>query len=158
MVTDRPPGCETNVVVWDAANGAAKAAVTAGNLESIGFSANGSVMYTTHGQRFDSGPEWMNAASIVRVWDVDTGEERFADPFRSSESLTTAALSPDGNLLAMLSGNVAATWAVGARLLQTAVAAATTVCLTPEFRRQNLGESDAEAQRAYAACEHGPGR
>ena len=150
--------CGTNVVVWYTANGAEKATVTAGHLGTIGFSANGGAMFTTHRERYDSAPEWQNAREVVRVWDVDTGEERFAEPIRSLDAITTTALSPDGNLLVTASGNMVSTWAVGARLLQTAVAAATTVCLTPEFRRQNLDESDAEARRAYAACEHGHGR
>jgi hypothetical protein len=94
----------------------------------------------------------------VRVWDVDTGEERFADAFRTVESLTNAALSPDGIRLVTASGNTASTWAVGGELLDSILAAATTVCLKPEFRRQNLGESAADAVRAYEACERKHGR
>jgi len=43
-------------------------------------------------------------------------------------------------------------------LCSQALAAATTVCLPADFRRQNLGESDDEARRAYDAWEQKHGR
>jgi hypothetical protein len=115
-------------------------------------------MFTTESRPSQPGAGWLDAQAIVRVWDVDTGEERFAEFFRSAESVRSAALSPDGNRLVTASGNTASTWAVGGELLQAALAAATTVCLKPEFRGQNLGESAADAMRAYQACERTHGR
>ena len=70
----------------------------------------------------------------------------------------TATFSSDGRLLVTASGNRALIWAVAGELLQSTIAAATTVCLKPEFRRQNLGESATEARRKYEACERKHGR
>jgi WD40 repeat protein len=100
----------------------------------------------------------MHAETLVQVWDTDTGEERFPEPLRSDEPLRTAAFSPDGKFLVTTSGNTALMWAVSGELLQSAIAAATTVCLRPEFRWQNLGESAAEAREKYQACERKHGR
>ncbi len=144
-------GCESKVMVWDVATGVARSSVSTA-AESIGFSENGKVMFA-----IEDGTAPAEQAA-VRLWDVDTGEERFADPFRSREQVRVAALSADGARLVTAAGTLASTWGVGGGLLQSALAAATTVCLTPEFRRQNLGESDAEALRGYETCESKHGR
>ena len=75
------------------------------------------------------------------------------------------ALQPDretvADFLELLQRNAALQGAdlVGfGRVLQSTIAAATTVCLKPEFRRQNLGESATEARRKYEACERKHGR
>ena len=150
--------CPSKLMVWEVATGAARSSMNTTGVESVGFSQDGKVAFTSARHTYRSGPEWLDAQELVRVWDVDTGEERFADPFRSRELVTSAALSPDGARLLTASGPTVFTWAVGGVALQSALAAATTVCLPPDFRRQNLGESDDEARRAYDACERKHGR
>ena len=58
----------------------ARSSVGTAAAESIGFSENGKAMFTTESRPIDPVPAWLDAQAIVRVWDVDTGEERFADP------------------------------------------------------------------------------
>jgi WD40 repeat protein len=91
----------------------------------------------------------------VQVWEAKTGS---AQHTFSHGVVRTATFSPDGRFLVTTSGNTALIWSVSGALLQSAIAAATTVCLKPEFRRQNLGESATEARRKYEACERKHGR
>jgi WD40 repeat protein len=94
----------------------------------------------------------------AKVWDLETGEELFAEPLRGDKNTRNFTLSPDGRFVVATSGNSVLVWGVSGQHLQSAIAAATTVCLSPEFRRQNLGESDAEAHENWKACEHKYGR
>ena len=143
--------CESKVMVWEVATGAAKATVST-EAASIGFSRNAKSLFTTtNSSRLTEQP-------VVRVWDVDTGDERFTDPIASNGNVRTAALSPDGTRLVVVSGPRVAMWAVGGGMLQSVLAAATTVCLSAEFRQQNLGESAAVAMQAFEACERKHGR
>jgi WD40 repeat protein len=144
--------CEPKAIAWDVATGAARSSIRLPNAESIGFSGDGRVMYEVV-REFKPRPR-----HGLRIWDLDTGEERFADLFSADGTIRTAAASPDGRRIAMAVGTSVSMWAVGGDLLQAALAASTTVCLAPEFRRQNLGESAAEATRAYEACERRHGR
>ena len=149
--------CGSKVMLWNAATGQERSTMAVVEAASTELSRDGQRMFSVH-HRWGRGEEWQGVESLVRVWDADTGEERFAEPFPSDGSVRTATFSRDGSLLVMASGNRALIWAVAGELLQSAVAAATTVCLQPEFRRQNLGESDAEARRKYEACERKHGR
>jgi WD40 repeat protein len=148
---DFPLDCEAKAMVWDVATGAARSSIPL-QAASIGFSGEGRVMYEV--VRDFEPPQRQG----LRIWDVDTGEQRFADLFSADDTIRAAAASPDGRRIVMAVGTSVSTWAVGGDLLQTALAASTTVCLSPEFRRQNLGESAADATRAYEACERRHGR
>ncbi|HXT23034.1 MAG TPA: hypothetical protein VN923_19960, partial [Thermoanaerobaculia bacterium] len=154
---DRFAGCDAKVVMWDVATGVARATART-NAESIGFSDVGKTMYATERRPLNPKPVWRDSQALVRVGDVDTGEERFADPFRGNEDFRIVALSPDGNRMLTAVGDTASIWAVGAELLQSTLAAATSVCLAPQIRRQNLGESEAQAQQTFEACERKHGR
>ncbi|HXT50528.1 MAG TPA: hypothetical protein VN811_05770, partial [Thermoanaerobaculia bacterium] len=101
---------------------------------------------------------WQDSQQVLRVGDVDTGEERFAAPFRTREHFAVVASSPDGNRLLAAEGDTVSIWAVGAELLQSTLAAATSACLAPQIRRQNLGESETEAHQTFEACERQHGR
>ncbi len=144
--------CEPRVRIWDAVTGAARSSIGVPNPERIGFSDNGRVMFESVGE-FQP-PQRRG----LRIWDVDTGEERFADLIPSDEKLPVAAASPDGRRVVTVAGRRVSAWAVGGDLLQSILAASTTVCLQPDFRRQNLGESAADATRAFEACERRHGR
>jgi hypothetical protein len=93
---------------------------------------------------------------------VETGEERFADLFPdlafADADVHVAVASPDGSRVAVAARGRLSAWAVGGDLLQSILAESTTVCLSPDFRRQNLGESAADARRAFDACERRHGR
>jgi WD40 repeat protein len=149
--------CDPKVILWDIATGEERSTVRL-DAETVGFSPDGKLMFSVQGRGYTPEMQRLRAQAFVRVWDLDTGEERFAEPFESDEPIRTAAFSPDGRLLVTASGNSALMWAIGGDLLQSAIAAATSVCLKPEFRRQNLGESDRDARRKYEACEHKHGR
>ena len=138
--------CDPKVMVWDVRTGREHTTMGVEGAEPVGFSRNGKLMFSAHNRRGKFGVQWMHAETLVQVWDVDTGEERFPEPLRSDDPLITT------------SGNTALIWSVSGELLQSAIAAATTVCLKPEFRRQNLGESATEARRKYEACERKHGR
>ena len=142
-------GCP--VMVWDAATGAPRSSIATGEAHSIGFSENATVLFGTESSGFSGAPPG------VRVWDLDTGEERFQLPL-PSEGVRSVAVSPDGRRIAIAADTGLSAWAIGGDLLQSILAASTTVCLQPEFRRQNLGESAADATRAYDACERRHGR
>ena len=150
--------CDPKVTLWDVVTGEERATVGLEHAEAVGFSTNGKLMFSVEGRGHRPEMQQLRAESLVRVWDLDTGEERFAEPFLSNERVTTATFSLDGRLLVTASGNSALIWAVAGELLQSAIAAATTVCLKPEFRWQNLGESATEARRKYEACERKHGR
>ena len=154
---DRFTGCEAKIMVWDVATGRARSTIRTA-AESIGFSDDGRTMYAAERRSFVSGPEWQGAQAIVHVGDTDVGEERFADPFRGGEGYRVVALSPDGNRLLTATGNTASIYAIGGQLLQERIAAGTSVCLAPQIRRQNLGESEADAQRMFEACQRKHGR
>lgn len=142
--------CESKAMIWDVATGAPRSSIATTSAESIGFSENARVMFDIERS--------LDGRASVRVWDVDMGEERFTNPFQSDERIRAAAASPDGRRVAFASGKAVSTWAVGGDLLQSILAASTTVCLQPEFRRQNLGEAAEKAVRAYDACERRHGR
>jgi WD40 repeat protein len=151
--------CPSKVVVWDLATGAARSSMNVHGTEVLRFSRDGKVMVSRDDDGKRQPPSaFGDAGTALRVWDVDSGEERFADPFRSEDRLPSLALSPDGSRLLAGGGQTASMWSVSGTLLQAALAAATSACLPPEFRRQNLGESEAEARRAFEACEHRHGR
>jgi WD domain, G-beta repeat len=149
--------CDPKAMVWDVATGEERATVRL-DADTVGFSPDGKLMFSVQGRGYSPEMQRLRAQALVRVWDLDTGEERFAEPFESDKPIRTATFSPDGRLLVTASGNSALMWAIGGDLLQSAIAAATSVCLKPEFRRQNLGESDSDARRKYEACEHKHGR
>jgi hypothetical protein len=98
--------------------------------------------------------------TLVRVWDLETAEERFDNPLRSDERMEIIDFSPDSKRLLSKAARTKKVemWAISGDLLQAAVAAATTVCLKPEFRRLYLLESDAEADQNWKACERSHGR
>jgi WD40 repeat protein len=146
--------CGSKVMLWDVATGEERATMGTADVESLGFSADGTLMFTTQILRGEYG----SPSSLVRVWDAETGEAWTVEPFVSQDYVRTPTFSPDATSLLTASGNRAVVWAVGGELLQSAIRAATTACLTPEFRRQNLGESDADARRKYEACERQHGR
>jgi hypothetical protein len=93
----------------------------------------------------------------VRVWDTDTGEQRFAD-LPGAALFNVIIASPDGSRIATAANDKLTVWAVGGDLLKRALEASTTVCLPQAFRRQNLGESATDAARAFEACEGRRGR
>jgi len=140
--------CETKV--WDLETGEEHAALGVRNSRSMGFSQNGKLMFIA---REFSRKQWMPRATVIEVWDVETAEERFAEPFEIDKRAGTIAFSPDGNYLAATAGNSVLIWAISGELLQSAIAAATRVCLSPEFRRHNLAESDVEAHENWKLCE-----
>jgi WD40 repeat protein len=131
--------CRTKV--WDVDSGKERTTLGGVELQSATFSRNGKRMFADG-----------------KVWDVETGDELFAEPLRSQRDVRNFTFSPDGRYVAAKSGNSVYIWGVSGELLQSAIAAATTVCLSPEFRRQNLGESEVEARRKYEACEREHGR
>jgi WD40 repeat protein len=148
--------CEMKV--WDVETGEENAALgfrtpTSFWQDLVGFSQNGKLMFTMFGNNAH-----MHKETLVRVWDLETVEERFDKPFRSDKRLETVDFSPDSERLVIKYGNKVLMLAVSGELLQSAIAAATTVCLKPEFRRQNLGESDARAHENWKACELKYGR
>jgi WD40 repeat protein len=146
--------CGSKVMLWDVATGEERATMGTAEVESLGFSRDGTLMCTIQILRNEYG----SPRSLVHVWDAETGEAWFVEPFEIDGQLRTPTFSPDARHLLTTSGNRAVVWAVAGELLQSAIASATTICLTPEFRRQNFGESDADARRKYEACERHHGR
>ena len=148
--TGGPNDCPRQVVLWDVAAKAVRATINLPGDEQIGFSENGNVMFqvvdTSARQRWQ-----------LRIWDTDTGEQRFAD-LPEGALFQRIAASPDGGRIALSTRDRLSVWAVGGDILKQALEASTTVCLPEEFRRQNLGESAADAARAYEACERRRGR
>ena len=154
---NRFAGCEAKVVMWDVATGVARATART-QAESIGFSDDGRTLYAVERRPTKPKPVWQDSREVLRVGDVDTGEERFAEPFRTREHFPVVASSPDGSRLLAAEGDTVSIWAVGAGLLQSTLAAATSACLAPQIRRQNLGESEVEAHQTFEACERRHGR
>ena len=147
--------CDSKVVLWDVATGQLRASMTVADEGDVKFSHDGRRMFSRHSLRGEIRP---GAVEALSVWDADTGEARFAEAFVSPDHMRGAEFSRDGRLLLTAAGTQVSVWAIAGRELQAALAAAITVCLSSEFRRQNLGETDAEARRKQAACERKHGR
>lgn len=145
-------GCEARVIVWRAASGEAVSTMHIAKADDIQFSADGRRMLSRHSRNVD------HAEERAFVWDVDTGEQRFGEPFVFADDLRAAEFSGDGRFLVTGAGRRVSVWAVGGRELQAALDTATTACLPAEFRRQNLGESEADARRKHEECERRHGR
>jgi WD40 repeat protein len=151
--------CE--VKVWEVETGKAQALIrfsmanSSWRGEGLSVSPNGKLMLMLSGNGAHRHKE-----TLVRVWDLETAEERIDKPFRSGEVLKIIDFSPDSKRLLTIAVHTkkVAMWAISGDLLQAAVAAATTVCLRPEFRRLYLLESDAEADQNWKACERSHGR
>ncbi|MGE0812711.1 MAG: TIR domain-containing protein [Vicinamibacterales bacterium] len=145
-------GCEANVTVWDAATGARRSSMPVSGDRPVGFNGGGTVMWEAMRE--------VEAAQRdgIRTWDVDTGEPRLSEPYWTGTDVRTAAASPDGARVVTAAGPALTMWATGGALLQERLSAVTTACLSPEFRRQNLGESADAASRAHDACERRRGR
>jgi WD40 repeat protein len=156
----RDSGNICEIKVWEVETGKERAVFvfsphTSFQWEHVRFSPNGKLMLT-----LSSNSAHRHEETLVRVWDLETAEERFDKPFRSDKRLKIIDFSPDSKRLLTKAVNAKKVelWAISGDLLQAAVAAATTVCLAPEFRRLNLGESDAEAYKNWKACERRHGR
>jgi len=149
--------CEGRIRLWDVAKRQLHALVGIGAAEDVALSPDGRLVASVE-HRWGWDRIWRNAESRVRVWDADTGQPRFADPFESRERMQTAQFSANGSLLMTVAGAEVALWAVSAERLQALVDAATSVCLKPDFRRQALGESATVAAARFDHCERRHGR
>lgn len=88
----------------------------------------------------------------VRVWTADGSGEPVI--LRGHQApVASAAFSPDGKRV--VTGSEDGTvrlWAIEGRLLQAILRKATTACLDPEFRINDLGEPKDEATATYERC------
>jgi WD40 repeat protein len=150
-------GCDPKVVLWDAASGQPRSLMAvADDARAIEFSQDGRRMLSLHASR---GPQRRaDVVETLSVWDADAGQQRFGEAFASASAMRVAVFSADGRFLLTAAGRQVSLWAIEGRELQAVLAAATTVCLSAEFRRQNLGEAEAEARRKHEACERRHGR
>jgi WD40 repeat protein len=149
--------CPRVAILWNVATGQRYSTMDMTGASAVGFSPSGTLMFSDHrpgGSEFqDDG-----TVSIMRVWNANSGELRFIEPFTSKDNVIAAAFTPDGTHLMIASGRQVSLWAVSATRLQSTLGASTRLCLKPEFRRQNLGETAPEASERYIACERRRGR
>lgn len=134
------------------------------NLDSPGkpvvfwlpYSFVNTVLFDPQGKRVAIG----SARGIVRVFNADgsgtpvTFDEHTKGIRDHSLAVTDMSFSPSGDRLASASrdGNVRV-WLLSPIKLQSTIRSITKVCLTPDFREIELGESPAEALRRFVECE-----
>jgi WD40 repeat protein len=91
--------------------------------------------------------------TTARVWNADGR----GDPIVLNGhvgSVNSAAWGPDGRRIVTASGDyTVCIWLLDIPLLQHALRAATTDCLTPSLRQTYLLDPPTEARAAYEACE-----
>jgi len=94
----------------------------------------------------------------TRIWDAGSGQPLYV--LRGhADRVYSATLSPDGTRVVTASRDgTARIWPLTRDGLERMVRANTSVCLSPEFRRYRLGESEEEAWDNYEKCEREQGR
>jgi WD40 repeat protein len=152
---NRFTGCPGRVLTWEVQSGQPLSTMPIAGDTKPGFSSDGRRMW---GEPPAESVRPVARVEALQVWDVATAEQRFAEPFLHEDRIQSADFSPDGQLLLTAAGRQVTVWVVGGRDLQAVLDAATTVCLTPAFRRQNLGETEGDARRRHTDCERKHGR
>ena len=133
--------------VWDA-EGRGAPIVLEGHESAIAFA-----VWSPDSRRIVTG----SPDSTARVWNADgAGAPIILEGHESA--IAHAAWSHDGKRLVTASDATVHIWLIETTLLQQALRAATTDCLTPEQRQTYLLESEPEARKAYEACERARGR
>jgi WD40 repeat protein len=121
-------GREVQVKVWDVAEGklVSSFAGHGGWIEAVALSPNGRLAASSHepkevtAYRFGKGPS-RSIAGLVKVWDADTGVEKFTLIGHPS-TVYRAAFSPDGSTLVTASYQHLRVWDAATGKLRRAIA------------------------------------
>jgi WD40 repeat protein len=147
VVTERDTfGNELPLQVWDADTGALRFTIPSISSDEWSLDPLGQSVVT-----------WQDGSA--QVWDLESGEAFFSEPLTHQErGVWSAFFSPDGQRLLTTTADETRVWMISPGLLQSAVGAATVVCLAPDLRQRLLGETHADAGSRYEACEQSHGR
>ena len=110
--------------------------------------------WSPEGERFVTA----SADGTARIWKADGASEPKVLAGHTGQ-IMDVSWSPRGDRIATVSlDGTARVWRVETSDLVSAIAAATSVCLTPDFRRHALGDSPESALASYDDCERARGR